>query len=231
MLVADAAKALQESWFGGDGPGIAHHRFEHDTGDLIALTGEEVFNKREVIEGQDDKIFEGAGGLAWRARDNVGIFAWACLIKRWCDADQDVVEPAVVVTLKAEDEVASSGGTRKTHGGLYHFGAAQPKAAQFGGGDDFDHLLRQVDFELVLSGVELAFAHGVVDGVEDARVGMTEDHWPLCQDVVDVAVAIDVVDHGPFGMVEKEGVRLAQESNITADTASEGFLGELIKLI
>jgi hypothetical protein len=57
---------------------------------------------------------------------------------------------------------------------------------------------------------------------------MAQDHWPLSQHIVDVFVAVYIVDHGPFGTLEKERVRRAQESHVAADATCEGILGQLI---
>ena len=76
----------------------------------------------------------------------------------------------------------------------------------------------------MLTSKELPFAHGRVDRVKDGWVGVAQDHGTLAQHIIDVAVAVDIVDHGTLGTIKKEG-RLGEQTHIAADTTGERFLG------
>ncbi len=55
-----------------------------------------------------------------------------------------------------------------------------------------------------------AAPQGRLDGRDDRRMAVAQDHRPPRADVVDVAVAVDVEEIGPFGAVEED--RLAADA-------------------
>ena len=88
------------------------------------------------------------------------MLAWSRLVDGRGDADEDVVKPAVIVALEAQDEGAPGNGAAKAHGRLHHLRAAEAKATELGGRNMLDQLFGDFDFEFMLTGIELALAHG-----------------------------------------------------------------------
>ena len=113
--------------------------------------------------------------------------------------DQEAVGVAVIAAFELDDDVAAGGGAGEADGGHGGFGAGADEAHFLDGGIAGDDALGEIG----LGGGGGAEAGGVrggaLDGFDDGREGVAEDHGAPGAEVVDVAVAVGVGEVGACG--------------------------------
>ena len=123
---------------------------------------------------------------------------------------QQAIDVAVIVAGELHDHRpagVSAGQPDGAHRGL-GAGVDQPDFLDRRHG--LDHQLGQFVFGQGRRAETRAAMQGRLDGLDDRRMGVAEDHRAPGADVVDVAVAVDVEQVGPFGPVEED--RLAADA-------------------
>src|ERR1700733_4903519 len=105
---------------------------------------------------------------------------------------------AVVTAFKLDDVFAIREGTGEANGAHGGFGAGADEAHFFDGGVSGEDEFGEVAFGLGGRAEAGAVCRRFLDGFDDGRKGVAEDHGAPGAEVVDVAVAISVPEPGPF---------------------------------
>ncbi len=220
MLRAQRTQVLQVALARRDAVGVADHRFDDQAGDVATLLFEQGGGRFEVVVGQGQGQFAQPGRDARRGRHAQGQHAAAGL-------DQERVAMAVVAAFELDDAVAAGGTTRQADRRQRGLGAGVDHAHHLArwhqAGDGFGHghfgRARRTEGQAVVDRLLHRLAHG--------RVVVADDHRAPGTDVVDVAVAVDVVQVGAIGAFDEE--RLAadrlERAHRRIDAARQQLLG------
>ena len=184
-VVAGRPQPLEEPGPGRDESHVGGHGLDADHRNRLIDLGHDVV-------GRDDRVGHRPGGDTLGAHEPLLGHAGAA-------GHEQRVGVAVVVPGELEDPLATRDPTGETdgrHGGL---GTARHEPDHVHALGPAGHLLG--DPHLVLGGRAVAGAPGggVAHRLDDGGVGVAEDRRAVALHVVDVAVALDVVDEGPLG--------------------------------
>src|SRR6201996_7397407 len=108
-------------------------------------------------------------------------------------AEQHAVIPAMVVAFELEELASPCGRARQPQGNLDDLGSAVGEADPIGAGNNAGQHLRYFVLEIVLSAKCQPFADGVLNGIDDFRGGISKNIGPPAKAVVQIDVAIDVL--------------------------------------
>ena len=189
VVGGDFAEALQESGLWGQD---ALHGFDDDGGEVVVVLLYDGGSGLGVVEGgNEDGFGDGPGDAAAAGvRLGEGVEGAGGI------AHEGVVAGAVEAAFELEDFVAAAEGAGDAEGLEAGVGAAGGEADLVGAGKGADELFGELDGVLV-GGEEGATAlDGFDDGLDDAGVGVSEDHGAGAHEVVDVFVAGYVPDTG-----------------------------------
>ena len=146
--------------------------------------------------------------------------------------DEHGVGVAVVAALEFDDEVAAGESSREADGGHAGFGAGGDEAELFDGGKATCDELSEVGFGGDGGSEAGAFGGGLLDGLDDGREGVAEDHGAPGAEEVEVAVAVFVEEVCAFGVGEEWRVAAygAEGADGRVDSAGEEFFGALLQV-
>ena len=153
---------------------------------------EEVGDGRRVVERAEQRVLRGTRGHAGavghpeRRRGRAGL-------------DEQGVDVAVVVAGHLDDLVAARDAARHPDGRHRRLGAGRDEPHLLDRRHGRGHDLGDLDLALGRGAEARAVVERLDDRRADARMGMAQDHRPPRADVVDVVVAVDVVEVGPLG--------------------------------
>src|SRR5207245_3220909 len=99
------------------------------------------------------------------------------LVERWRHADQDGVEPTVIVALELDHFGAAGIRAGQAQRGLDHLRASHAEAHQFGARHKLAHPSAELDLTGVLAGEYLAAGQAVGDRAADRLAGLTQAVW------------------------------------------------------
>src|SRR5262249_53366120 len=142
--------------------------------------------------------------------------------------DEDIVEPAVIVTLELNDLRASGIRARQAHGGLNDLGTGRSKSYALGARHGRADQLCQDLLRLMLATVQLSECEGFPDPLNHPRGSMPEDSGTHSQRVIQVATPIHAVQPGTEA-ARVEQRRGTAQSEIAADSAREIMDGLILK--
>ena len=188
------------------------------------MGGKSGFDGGEVVVGQSQGEAGDLFGHAGRAGDAEGGHAGAGF-------DEKAVGVAVVAALEFDDELAAGGGAGQAdgrHGGL---SAGADKAHLFDGGIAGHDALGEIG----LGGGGCAEAGGVarraLDGLDDRRKGVAEDHRTPGAEVVDIAIAVGVDEVGALGALDewRRAAHGAKGPHRRVDAAGKEALGAFLE--
>ncbi len=199
MTGADLAEALEKARRRPDV--AAPQRFGHDRRHVA--TGQPGLDRVEVVPRQDLGVFDRGRVLTGRRRAQPLVTAGRH-IRAARQADEDAVEPAVIVPLELDDRVAAGRAAGDPERQLDRLAAGVGEADHLRARHDLGHEARGL---VLLDGLaaELdAAAELARDGLDDHRRVVAEDDRPGSQVVVDEPVAVDVEQQRALGVVDHE---------------------------
>ena len=183
---------------------------------------EVLAHERQVVPRQHDYVLCGGHGLAGAGQVRSRRVVGPGLVERWRDADQDGVEPAVIMTLELDDLRSTGRGAGEAQRGLDHLRAGHTEADQFGARDQVLDAFGENSFGGMLSGEDLATRERVGDGAHDGFGRMAKDVRAHAERIIHVHVAVDVDEVGGFAAGEHQRYGLTVEAEVAVDTAREG---------
>ena len=191
----------------------------------MGASGEDGVDGVEVVEGQRERVHRGLGRDACGAGDAERGDAGAGL-------DQQGVGVAVVAALELDDEVAAGEAAGEADGGHGGLGAGGDEAELLDGGKAADDEFGEVGFGGDGGSEAGAFGGGLLDGFDDRREGVAEDHGPPGAEEVEVAVAVRVAEVGALGVGEERGIAAdgAKGAYGRVDSAGEEVFGALLQV-
>ena len=185
---------------GGDDPGVAQDRLQDHRGDLPTVHLHRRPQRLRVVPGQDDDVLERRAGLAPGARYRGGDGPLG--VRRLPDVDR--VQPAVVVALEPRDLPPAGGRAGDADRRVDRLGPGRAKPHDLDRGDRGHDALSDLDLQGVGASEDQPPADRVDDRPGHPGVGMPEDDGPHPADVVDVRVAVDILEDGPVGPGEHQ---------------------------
>ena len=133
---------------------------------------------------------------------------------------------AMIAAVKFDDLIPpgiSPSQPQGTHGRL---GAAVYKADHLNVGHEIHYALGELQLERAGSAIGSSFGCRLLDRVDNLGMCMPGDEWPPRQDVIDEAVAVDIVKVRTFAPVYEERLtsHRAEGTHRRIDTAGKQFL-------
>ena len=179
----------------------------------------------QVVVGEREGVHRGLGRDACGAGDAERRYAAAGL-------DQHGVGVAVVAALELDDEVSaceSASETDRRHAGL---GAGADEAKLFDRREAACDQFGEVSLGRDGGSEACALGCGLLDGFDDGRKGVAEDHGAPGAKEVEVTVAVFVEEIGAFGVREEGRVAAygAEGSDGRVDASGKEFFGALLQV-
>ncbi len=220
----DGAQTGEIARGGRDAAGIADDGLDDDGGDLAGMGGEGGFDGGEIVVGQSEGEVRDLVGHACRAGNAKGGDAGAGF-------DQQAVGVAVIAALEFDDEFAAGGGAGQADGRHRGLSAGADEAHFFDGGIAGGDALGEIGLG-GRGGAEAGrVARGALNGFDDRRKGVAQNHRAPGAEVVDVAIAVGVVEVCALGALN-EGRRAthgAKGAHGRVDAAGKEALGALLE--
>ncbi len=121
--------------------------------------------------------------------------------------NEHVIDVAVIATDELDDFIASRASAGKTNRGHDRFGAGTDEADLFDRTNGLNDYLGQVGFKLRRYAEAGSFGHNLFDVPEDFGVCMAENHRSPGKAIVDILVAVHIVQVCSFCLVDKNRIR------------------------
>ncbi len=198
--------AGEEPGVGGDEPHVRGDRLDEDGRDVGAVLGEHGVEGVVVVERDDDRVGDGAGGDPGGAGQPEGRDAAA-------GRDEEGVEVPVVAAGELHDLGPAGRAAGEPHGGHRRLGAGRDEAQLLDGRDPLGDGLGELDLPGGGGAEGGAGRRGALHRLDDRRVGVAEDRRAPRLDVVEVAA--------PVGVDEVRALAAGDEERVAAD-AGEG---------
>jgi hypothetical protein len=118
-------------------------------------------------------------------------------------------------------EPAAGEGAGQPHRHEHGLGAGRGEAHDFRAGQQPAEPLGQLGFARMLGGVDLAVGQGAGHRFDDRLGRVAQDRGPIAQHVVDMNVAIDIVEPRALAAGEEQRHRRAGIAHVAADAAGQ----------
>jgi len=207
ILVANVAQSLEKSRLRQAKAYVHHDGLENGGGDLAGIFAEAAFDACEIVEDRDRDIGDGSFGNASAAGNAGRSFGIAVILSFGLNANKSGIVQAVVAAFELQDLFAAGGGTRDAAGVHGDFGSARAEANHFDGvalADFFGKfpflIVRHAESGATMKFLFDSFYHG---GMTVASHQRTET-----QVVVNVFVAIEIVNTAALSILDKNRIRL-----------------------
>ena len=204
------AQELQVAVCRQDQAHIAGNGFDDDGGNVVAAAVHEFPEGVGIVIGDGQRVFGRAGCDARAVRLTEGSGAGTGL-------DQQAVAVAVIAADEFHDFIAARIAPGDADGAHRRFRTGVDHAQFFDGRIDFFDQLGQLRFNQRRRTIARAAGGRFLQGLDDAGMGVADDHGAPGTDVVDVLVAVDVADGTAFGPGNER--RRAADAVIRADRA------------
>lgn len=181
--VAQAAQTREESRLRHQG---TLHRLDDDGGEAVRNGLDEADCGFEVVVRRDQHRAAHRGRNAGRVRMGRGIIRGA----RGLEAVQRVIVVAVISALELEQQVAAGEGPRQAQGIERGIGAAAGQLDRFGAGHELRDSLGKTGRDVVHRVIGGAARGLLLDGRNDARMGVADQHRSGAEDEIDELAAI-----------------------------------------
>ncbi len=133
----------------------------------------------------------------------------------------DLVAPAVVLPFELDDVTATGGGAGEAHRREHRFGPRRAEADHLDPRHQLDQGTGDLRLQRVAGAVHRTAAKLPRDGRDDRRVGVAEDERPVAEQVVDVAVAVDVEQVRPLAAVDEDRMGIDEGAVVGADPTGQ----------
>ena len=197
-MAALLAQGFEETGNGGDAVHVAGHRLDDDAGDLVAHLVEQVFHLLGIVVFQGQGVLGQAGGNAGRTRHAEGQGAGAGL-------DQQRIAVTVIATLELDDLVAAGMAAREADRRHRCLGAGVGHANLIHGGKDVADAFRHLDFGFGRCTEAQTLGGRLLYGLDDLGIGVAADHRPPGTDIIDIGLAVDIVEKSALGAFDERG--------------------------
>ena len=168
---------------------VAGDRFDEDGGDAILVLGEQRLNGFEIVVGSDQRLFGRRRGHTRRVRSAERQGSRARL-------HQERVRVAVVAALELDEQVTTGRGSRQAQRAHRGLGTRVDEAHHLDRTEARGDAIRQAQLAGGGRAERGSGVHGVVQGLTDLGVTVTQDQRAVREHHVDVLVAIHVPDEG-----------------------------------
>ena len=196
MLLRLFGKRLQELGLRRHYTHIPCHRFHDDTGNLVANLVKKFLNASNVIVLECKSIFREVCRNALAARLARGEHARTRL-------DEQTIAMTVVATFKLHNLVAAGKPASGTDSAHRRFGSAVHHANHLDARHKLHHEFRKFRFQTARSAKTKPVLRRFCNRVNHRVVSVPQKHWPPAAHVIDVIVAIDIIDVATFGASDK----------------------------
>ncbi len=231
--VGDLAHGLEVSRFGQDAPGIAHHGFGENRRDRVAFAGHRLAQGIHIVPRQNDQLRAGRLRQSGPLRDGDGMSVRPRLIELRVLAPVNAVGKAVIHALEADDFLASGEGPCQANRIDDRFGAGIAQPHLLHARHRRDDSLRE---PCLLSRRQCEHRAAILNLLHD-RCGhfgrtMSENHRTQAQQVVDIGIAVDVVQIGALAAIHEQGIGIPTRPDRTGsavDAGGNGPAGHLVE--
>src|SRR6267154_1313195 len=207
VLGADITQSLQKSGLRQAQSDVHEDGLENDGGDLAGILLESIFDALHIVEAGDDNILERSFRHATAAGNGVGRIWIAVVFCLGLDADERGVMQSVVGAFKLQDFVAARSGPRDAAGVHGDFRAARAEAHHVHR-IALANLFGKFPFLLVRHAESGSFMKFLHNGLYDGGMAMPSHQRAEAQVVVDVFVAVEVVNAATFAILHKKRIGL-----------------------
>jgi len=191
VLGAQLATTLHEGHLGTHEVHVAGDRLDHQAGDICAVQREGLFELRQVVVLQHQRVLHHLGGHACAGGVAKGGETRAGL-------DQQSIGVAVVTAFKLDQLATTRRTARQTNRRHGRFSARAHQSHHVHRRHVCEDGFGQFDFTLGGRAKREAFHDGALHRVQHRRVTMPQNHRAPGADVVDVALAVGVPEVGPL---------------------------------
>ena len=228
VFIAKIAEALEEAGLRKAEADVHENGFENDGGDLSGIFLEAALDAGEVVERGDFHVVE--RGLRNTAAAGNGIWRYGIapvVVGLGLDADESGVVEAVVGAFEFDDFVALGGGASDADGVHGDFGAAGAEA------DHLDGIARanffgELPFLIVRHAEGGAFVEFLFDSFDDRGMAVAGHERAEAEIVVNVFVAVDIVDAAAFAVFDEDGIGLVV-AVVAGDSEGNAFESALVR--
>ena len=184
------------------------------------MLGKGVFKLLYVVVFQHQGMLDhfgrhaGAGGCAESGQTRASLY-------------QQRISMAVVAALKLDELAAARGTTRQADGTHAGFGSRTDQSNHVHAGDQLKDFFGQFDLALGRCPEREAVEGGFLNGFDDNRIAVAQDHWTPGPDVVDIPCAFCVPEIRPLCSLYKAGCAsyCLESANWGVDATRDDFLG------
>ncbi len=204
--------------------GIADDGLDDDGGNLAGMRGKSGFNGAQIVVGQSEGKVCDLVRHACRSRNAKCRDAGAGF-------DQKAVGVAVIAALEFDDELAAGGGAGQADSGHRRLSAGADETHFFDGRIAAGDALGEIGLRCRGGAEAGRVARGALNGFDNRRERVAQNHRSPGAEVVDVAIAVGVVEGCALGALD-EGRRAAdgaKGADRRVDAAGEEALGALLQ--
>ena len=176
---------------------VAQHRLHNDGSDVAGRRC--AVQHVDVIPLSDGEVLGGVGDLPPRTEGGS-----TELISRRFIADERAVHPAVIVTFELEDAVAAGERAGEAEGDLAGLAAAGSELHQLGAGHEALDLFGDLELQFVLGAVVGGKLRLPAHRLHDGGMAVAEDHRTPGEAVVDILIAVDILQACTEAVAEVE---------------------------
>ena len=235
LAVAMSRRRLEVAGLGRDDAGVAHDRLGQDRRDLMAALGHQPLDGVDVVPWQDRERLADDVGDAGAAGQGDRALMRARQGKIRVVAPFELVRPAVVLTLELDDDRPPGPGPRESCRVEDDLGPRVTEPHEL----DRRHGRHDPSGRLGLAFIRQGehgpdIVHRPAHRLGDDRVGMAVDHRPKGEQVVAVAVAIDVPDVGTAAPRDDGRARdpaSLRSTGAAVHAPGDDFLGSRVDLL
>src|SRR2546428_1960453 len=204
---ANIAQPLQKAGLRQAQSDVHQDGLENDGGDLAGILLEAILDALQIVEAGDGNNLERSFRHATAAGNGIGRIRIAVVSLLGLDADKRSVMQSVVRAFELQNLVATRGGARDAagvHGDFRAAGAESHHIDRIA----LANFFRKLPFLLVGHAEGCAFMQFLFDGLYHGVVAKPPHPRPVAQGVINVLVAIDVMNAAAFAILDKNRVRL-----------------------
>src|SRR5580692_4221874 len=226
IFCGDITEALQEAGLRHAQAHVHENGLENNRGDLTGTFAEAPLDAAEIVEAGYDNVGQSGFGDAAAARHGIGRVGIAVVFGLGLDADERGVMQSVVGAFKLQDFVAAGGGARDAASVHGHFGTA---------GTEANHLNRialadffgELPFLIVRHAEGGAFVQLLLNGFHHRGVAMSGHQCAKAQVVVNIFVAVEVVDAAPLAVFHEDRIWLVM-AIVAGDSEGDALQGPFV---